>query len=138
MLEELTSVYSAPTFIRSDNGPEFISQALRDWSEASDTTSTAYMEPGSPWENGLAEAFNSGFRDEFLTTELFDTVSEGEGLASRWCWEYKKSQATLDPPGRTHLEAAQAAPASTPTFIAAGAMKGVAPPPEPTFYAVSA
>ena len=38
VLEELTSVYPAPMFIRSDNGPEFIAQALRDWCEASDTT----------------------------------------------------------------------------------------------------
>jgi len=66
VLEELTSVYPAPTFIRSDNGPEFIAQALRDWCEASDTTSTAYIEPGSPWENGFAESFNGRFRDEFL------------------------------------------------------------------------
>jgi putative transposase len=41
VLEELTSLYSAPLFIRSDNGPEFIAQALRDWCDASDTTSTA-------------------------------------------------------------------------------------------------
>jgi transposase InsO family protein len=50
VLEELTSLYPAPAFIRSDNGPEFIAQALRDWCEASTTTSTAYIAPGSPWE----------------------------------------------------------------------------------------
>jgi transposase InsO family protein len=53
VLEELTSLYPAPAFIRSDNGPEFIAQALRGWCEASGTTTTAYIEPGSPWENGL-------------------------------------------------------------------------------------
>ena len=47
VLEELASVYPAPAFIRSDNGPEFIAQALRDWCEASPTTSTAYIAPGS-------------------------------------------------------------------------------------------
>ncbi len=80
VLEELTSVYPAPTFIRSDNGPEFIAQALRDWCEASDTTSTAYIEPGSPWENGFAESFNGRFRDEFLNTELFTTAPEAQLL----------------------------------------------------------
>jgi len=40
VVEELTSLYPAPSFIRSDNGPEFIAQALRDWCEASITTST--------------------------------------------------------------------------------------------------
>ena len=48
VLEDLTSLYPAPAFIRSDNGPEFIVQALRDWCEASTTTSTATIEPGSP------------------------------------------------------------------------------------------
>ena len=47
VLEELTSLYPAPAFIRSDNGPEFIAHALKRWSENSGTT-TAYIEPGSP------------------------------------------------------------------------------------------
>jgi putative transposase len=61
--EGLMSLYPVPTFIRSDNGPEFIVQALRDWCKASTTTSTAYIEPGSLWENGFAESFNGWFRD---------------------------------------------------------------------------
>jgi transposase InsO family protein len=81
VLEELTSVYPAPAFIRSDNGPEFIAQALRDLCEASDTTSTAYIETGSPWENGFAESFNGRFRDELLNTELFTTAPEAQLLA---------------------------------------------------------
>jgi transposase InsO family protein len=88
VLEELTSLYPAPMFIRSDNGPEFIAQALRDWCEASESTSTAYIEPGSPWENGFAESFNGRFRDEFLNTELFTTAPEAQLLADRWRWEY--------------------------------------------------
>jgi len=67
LLEELTSLYPVPAFLRSDNGPEFISQALQKWCEDSTTTSTAYIAPGSPWENGFAESFNGRLRDEFLT-----------------------------------------------------------------------
>ena len=63
VLEELTCIYPAPAFIRSDNGPEFIAHALRRWSKASDTT-TAYIEPGLPWLNGFAESFNGRFRDD--------------------------------------------------------------------------
>ena len=71
VLEELTSLYPAPAFIRSDNGPEFIAQALQDWCEASTTTtSAAYIAPGSPWENGFAESFNSRFQDVLLNREL--------------------------------------------------------------------
>ncbi len=55
VLEELTSLYPAPAFIRSGNGPEFIAHALRRWTESSGT-STAYIEPGLPWQNGFAES----------------------------------------------------------------------------------
>jgi putative transposase len=84
VLEELTSVYTVPTFIGSDKGPEFIAQALRDWCDASDTTSTAYIESGSPSENGFAESFNRRLRDEILNTELFTTAPEVQLLADRW------------------------------------------------------
>jgi putative transposase len=107
VVEELTSVYPAPTFIRSDNGPEFIAQALRDWCEASTTTSTAYIEPGSPSENGCAESFNWRFRDEFLNTELFTTASETQLLADRWRCEYNTFRPHSALQGRTPLEAAQ-------------------------------
>ena len=108
VLEELTSLYPAPAFIRSDNGPEFLAQALRDWCEASTTTSTAYIAPGSPWENGFAESFNGRFRDEFLNTELFTTAPEAQILADRWLTQ---GLSTFRPhsalQGRTPLEAAQ-------------------------------
>ena len=71
VLEELTSLYP-PAFIRSDNGPEFIAHALRGWAESSSTT-TAYIEPGSLWQNGFAESY-----------ELRSTASTtaGSGMSS--------------------------------------------------------
>ena len=110
VLEELTSLYPTPAFIRSDNGPEFIAHALRRWCKDSGTT-TAYIEPGSPWQNGFAESFNSRFRDEFLNTELFATVAEAQGLANRWRWEYNNLRPHSALQGRTPLEAAQIAAA---------------------------
>jgi len=106
VLEELTSLYPAPAFIRSDNGPEFIAQALRNWCEASGTA-TAYIEPGSPWENGFAESFNGRFRDVFLNAELFTTAPEAQLLADRWRWEYNSLRPHSALQGRTPLEAAQ-------------------------------
>jgi len=82
-LEELTSFYQAPTFIRADDGPELIAQALRDWCVARDTTRTAYIEPGSPWENGFAESINGRFRDKFLNAELVTRAPEAQLLANR-------------------------------------------------------
>ena len=54
-----------PKCVRSDNGPEFIAQAIRHWLDQVDVE-TLYIEPGSPWENGYAESFHSRLRDEFL------------------------------------------------------------------------
>jgi putative transposase len=83
VLEELTSLYPAPAYIRSDNGREFIAHTLKRWTESSAST-TAYIEPGSPWQNGFSESFNSRFLDEFLNTELFAPVAEAQALADRW------------------------------------------------------
>ncbi len=88
VLEDLTSPYQAPAFIRSDNGPEFIAHALRPWVESS-TTTMPHIQHGSPWQNGFTESFNSRFRDEFLNTELIATVSEAQALADRWRWEQR-------------------------------------------------
>ena len=106
VLENLTSLYPAPAFIRSDNRPEFIAHALLRWCKNSGTT-TAYIEPNSTWQNGFAESFNSRFRDEFLNTELFATVAEAQGLANRWRWEYNTLRPHSALQGRTPLDAAQ-------------------------------
>ena len=92
MLEELTTVYPPLSFIRSDNELEFIAQALWDWCEASDTLSTAYTKPASPWENGFAASFNGCFRDGFLNTLLFTTPSEAQLLADHWRQEYNTQE----------------------------------------------
>ena len=69
-LTDLFILRGIPAYIRSDNGPEFIAEALRDWIKAVGAK-TVYIEPGSPWENGYCESFNARFRDELLNGELF-------------------------------------------------------------------
>jgi len=70
VLGELFAIRGCPRFIRSDNGPEFISEAVRNWLKDSGVT-TLFIEPGSPWENGYIESFNGKLRDECLDGELF-------------------------------------------------------------------
>ncbi len=72
-----------PAHIRSDNGPEFVAKALRQWLGAVGTQ-TAYIEPGSPWENGYCESFNSKLRDELLNGEIFYSLREAEVLIEAW------------------------------------------------------
>ena len=86
-LTDLFILRGAPAYIRSDNGPEFIALAVRDWSGAVGAK-TAYIEPGSPWENGYCEAFNARFRDEMLNGEVFYSLREAQILIEEWRRHY--------------------------------------------------
>jgi transposase InsO family protein len=86
-LEYLFELRGAPQFLRSDNGPEFIAQAVRQWLQES-MVGTLYIEPGSPWENPYSESFNSRFRDELLNREVFDTLKEAKVLIEDYRLEY--------------------------------------------------
>jgi putative transposase len=74
---------TAPAHIRCDNGPELTAYALRDWCRSS-ATATAYIEPGSPWQNPYVESFNARVRDEVLDVELFDTLAEARVVVADW------------------------------------------------------
>ena len=76
-LEYLFEVRGEPEFIRSDNGPEFIAEAVRSWL-AGRGSKTLYIAPGSPWENAYSETFNSRLRDELLDREVFETLKEAK------------------------------------------------------------
>jgi hypothetical protein len=75
--------------IRSDNGPEFVAVALREWIAAVGSN-TAYIEPGSPWENGYCESFNGKLRDELLNGEIFYTLKEAQIIIENWRQHYNK------------------------------------------------
>jgi putative transposase len=70
VLSKLVSVHGAPRYLRSDNGPEFVSRAVLRWLHGADID-TAAIDPGKPWQNGLNESFNGKFRDECLSMEWF-------------------------------------------------------------------
>lgn len=86
-LAELFAMHGVPAHIRSDNGPEFIAKAIREW-----TTQLGigmlYIEPGSPWQNGYAESFHSRLRDEFLRMEEFENLAAARKLTAAWKEDY--------------------------------------------------
>ena len=86
-LSELFAMRGVPRCIRSDNGPEFIAQAIRRWL-AQVKVQTLYVEPGSPWENGYAESFHSRVRDEFLALEIFESLAAARLLTAAWREDY--------------------------------------------------
>ncbi len=83
VLTELFITRGTPAYIRSDNGPEFIATAVKAWITTLGAK-PAYIEPGSPWENGYVESFNGKFRDELLACEAFNTLAEAKVLIEQW------------------------------------------------------
>ena len=77
VLSDLFILRGIPGHVRSDNGPEFIAKAVRGWIAAVGAK-TAYIEPGSPWENGYCESFNSKLRDKLLNMEIFSSLNEAK------------------------------------------------------------
>ncbi len=87
VLTDLFILKGVPAFIRSDNGPEFVAEAVRNWITAVGSK-TAYIEPGSPWENGYCESFNARFRDELLNGEVFYSLKEAQIIIEDWRKHY--------------------------------------------------
>ena len=86
-LADVMVTKGVPEHLRSDNGPEFVAKDLRKW--LADTgAKTLYIEPGSRWENGYCESFNSKLRVEFLNGEIFYSMKEIRVLAECWRIHY--------------------------------------------------
>jgi putative transposase len=87
VLSDLFTLRGVPSHIRSDNGPEFVAQAVQDWIRAVGAK-TAHIAPGSPWENGYVESFNARLRDELLNGEIFSSLREAEVVIESWRRHY--------------------------------------------------
>ena len=87
VLTNLFILHGVPEHIRSDNGPEFVAKAVQSWIGAVGAK-TAYIEPGSPWENGYIESFNARLRDELLNGELFYSLKEAQVIIESWRRHY--------------------------------------------------
>jgi transposase InsO family protein len=87
VLERLAAQRGAPAYVRCDNGPELTAHALRDWCRFRDT-GTAFIEPGSPWQNAYVESFNGRLRDELLDIEQFSCLAEAVVVIEDWRQDY--------------------------------------------------
>ncbi len=90
-LTDLFILRGVPAHIRSDNGPEFIARAVREWIVAVGAK-TAFIEPGSPWENGYCESFNARLRDELLNGEIFYSLAEAKVVIESWRRHYNTAR----------------------------------------------
>jgi putative transposase len=87
VLSDLFILRGVPGHIRSDNGAEFIAKAVQEWITAVGAK-TAYIAPGSPWENGFIESFNARLRDELLDGEIFYSLKEAKIVIESWRRHY--------------------------------------------------
>ena len=117
ILERLFTERGEPAYIRSDNGPEFIAEAIKRWLAASGVK-TLYIEPGAPWENAYSETFISRLRDELLNREVFANLKEAKVLAKDYRDHYNHH--------RPHGALGYLTPAE---FAAVEALLGQAPGP---------
>ena len=87
LLRYLFLVRGCPAYLRSDNGSQFTAGRVKHFLEEMGVD-TLFIEPGSPWENGYAESFNSRMRDELLDGELFLHLDETKYVVERWRMDY--------------------------------------------------
>jgi putative transposase len=91
LLSRLMSLHGSPSFIRSDNGPEFVARRVKEWLKVSGIE-TLYIEPGKPWQNGTNESFNGKFRDECLNMEWFRNRAEAKVMVEGWRRHYNEER----------------------------------------------
>ena len=121
-LEYLFAVRGAPEYLRSDNGPEFVGEGVRQWLKDSEV-GTLYIAPGSPWENAYIESFNSRFGDELLNVESFGNLREAKVLVEDYRLRYNHH--------RPHSLLNYATPAAFAAACLASAPASAGPAPTP-------
>lgn len=137
VLSRLVSERGAPLYLRSDNGPEFVSRALLTWI-TSMGIDTALIDPGKPWQNGATESFNGKFRDECLSLEWFRSRAEAKVVIEAWRRHYNavrphSSLGYLTPAEfsakiEEHDAASEQATGRTAADVGASALRPVASP----------
>ena len=88
-LDQACRVYGKPRCIRSDNGPEFVAQTIREWIQERQI-GCAYIEPGSPWQNPYVESFHSRFRNDCLNREWFINELDARVTIADWRDQYNE------------------------------------------------
>ena len=103
VLARLVSERGAPRYVRSDNGPEFVSKALLRWTK-DEQIDTAFIDPGKPWQNGTDESFNGTFRNECLSMQWLRNRVEAAVVIEMWRRHYNEVRPHSSLDYRTPIE----------------------------------
>jgi putative transposase len=93
-LDQIIEWRGRPKAIRCDNGPEYLSGALQEWS-ARRGIRIDYIQPGKPQQNAYVERFNRTVRYDWLTQTLFGSIEEVQDAATRWLWTYNNERPNM-------------------------------------------
>ena len=86
-MDQACARYGQPKCIRSDNGPEFIASAIREWIDLR-KIDCIFIDPGSPWQNPYVESFHSRFRNDCLNREWFINELDAKVTIADWRERY--------------------------------------------------
>lgn len=122
--------HGPPRYLRSDNGPEFIAQAIRAWLTQSGIQ-TAYIDAGKPWQNGTNESFNGKLRDECLNVEWFRHRTEARILIEQWRRHYNEQRPHSSLGYRTTKPGTATSSDDADSRMRTGPKNGIRPSPAP-------
>ena len=90
-LDNLAQIKGYPESIRTDNGPEFISDVFKNWT-IKNNISLQYIQPGKPAQNAYIERFNRTYREDILDIHLFDNLKEVKNITNNWIKIYNEER----------------------------------------------
>ena len=90
-LDQLVEIRGKPQVLRTDNGPEFISEALARWARRHGVE-LRFIQPGKPMQNGYVERFNRTYREEVLNCYVFETLGEVRRMTEEWLTRYNEQR----------------------------------------------
>ncbi|MBK6598192.1 MAG: IS3 family transposase [Proteobacteria bacterium] len=102
-LDQIIEWRGQPKAIRCDNGPEYLSGALQEWSTRKNIR-IDYIQPGKPQQNAYIERFNRTVRYDWLTQTLFGSIEEVQDAATRWLWTYNNERPNMGLGGITPMQ----------------------------------
>ena len=102
-LEQIIEWRGKPEKIRCDNGPEYISDLLKKWTEKHEIQ-LEFIQPGQPQQNAYIERYNRTVRYDWLAQYLFDSIDEVQDYATRWLWTYNYARPNMGLGGITPIQ----------------------------------
>ena len=102
-LEQIIEWRGKPQRIRCDNGPEYISETIRQWAQKQHIE-LVHIQPGRPQQNAYIERYNRTVRYDWLAQHLFESIEQMQDYATDWLWHYNHERPNMALGGFTPIQ----------------------------------